>query len=99
MRIESRRPSIWRRLGPWLPWLPVDQIGRILRTAGIVVLCSVGVVGVFAIQSELRHWAPLWKRLYSTCIALRPEPKTLAEIVQHRISCATSATDMIRKQQ
>jgi hypothetical protein len=91
--IESRK-----RLGPRLPWLPVDQIGRILRTAGIVVLCSVGVVMVFAVQSALHHWAPLWARLYSACMAQRPEPNTLAEIVQHRIACATLATDMIWKQ-
>ncbi len=90
--------SIWRRLGPRLPWLPVDQIGRILRTAGIVVLCSVGVVMVFAIQSALYHWAPLWARLYPACVAQRPEPNTLAGIVKHRIACATFAADMIRKQ-
>jgi len=87
-----------RRLDPRLPWLPVDQIGRILRTAGIVVLCSVGVVMVFAVQSALYHWAPLWARLYPACVAQRPEPNTLAGIVQHRIACATFATDMIRKQ-
>lgn len=97
-RIESRPLSIWTRLGPRLPWLPVPRIGRVLRTAGVVVLCSVGVVMVFGVQSELHHWGPLWKRLYSTCRTQRLEPKTLAEIVQHRISCATSATDMIWKQ-
>jgi hypothetical protein len=62
--IEPRPLSIWRRLGRYLP-LPVKQIGRSTRTAGIVVLCSVGVVVVFAVQLELRHWAPLWARLYS----------------------------------
>jgi hypothetical protein len=96
--IESRPLSIWRRLGPRLPWLPVDQITRIVRTAGMVVLCSVGVVMVFAVQSALYHWAPLWARLYPACVAQRAEPNTLAGIVQHRIACATFATDMIRKQ-
>ena len=96
--IESRPLSIWRRLGPRLPWLPIDQIGRILRTAGIVVLCSVGVVMVFSVQSALYLWAPLWARLYPACVAQRLEPNTLAGIVQHRIACATFATDMIRKQ-
>jgi len=93
MGIESRR-----RLGFRLSWLPVGQIGRILRIAAIVVLCSAGVVMVFAVQSALRHWAPLWARLYSACMAQRPERNTLAEIVQHRIACATLATDVIRKQ-
>ena len=96
--IESQPLSIWTRLGPRLPWLSVDQIGRILRTVGIVVLCSVGVVMVFAIQSALYHWAPLWARRYSACVAQRPEPNTQAGIVRHRIACATFATDMIRKQ-
>ena len=96
--IEFRPLSIWRWLGPRLPWLPVDQIGRILRTAGIVALCAVGVVMVFAVQSALYHWAPLWARLYPACVARRPEPNTLAGIVQHRIACARFATDMIRKQ-
>jgi hypothetical protein len=82
-----------RRLGPRLP-LPIDQIGRILRIAGIAVLCSVGVVMVFVVQSALLHWA----RLYSACMAQRPEPNTRAEIVQHRIACATLAIDVIRKQ-
>jgi hypothetical protein len=53
---------------------------------------------VFAVQSALYHWAPLWARLYPACVAQRPEPNTLAGIVLHRISCATFATDMIRKQ-
>jgi len=39
----------------------------------------------------------LWARLYPACVAQRPEPNTLAGIVQHRIACATFATDMIRK--
>ena len=91
--IESRK-----RLGPRLTWLPVDWIGRILRIAAIVALCSVGVVMVFAVQSALYHSAPLWARLYSACMAQRPEPNTVAETVQHRIACATLATDMIRKQ-
>ena len=95
--IKSRLLSISRRLGTRLPWLPVDQIGRILRTVGIVVLCSVGVVTVFAVQSELRHWTRLWTRLYSACMAQRSEPNTWAEIAKYRIVCATSATDMIRK--
>jgi len=82
-----------RRLGLRLP-LPIDQIGRILRIAGIVVLCSVGVVTVFVVQSALLHWA----RLYSACMAQPPEPNTRAKIVQHRIACATLATDVIRKQ-
>jgi hypothetical protein len=93
LELESRK-----RLGPRLTWLPVDWIGRILRIAAIVVLCSVGVVMVFAVQSALHHSAPLWARLYSACMAQRPEPNTVAEIVQHRIACATLATDMIRKQ-
>ena len=93
MGIKSRR-----RLGSRLPWLPVGQIGRILRIAAIVVLCSAGVVMVFAVQSALLHWAPLWARLYSACMARQPERNTLAEIVQHRIACATLATDVIRKQ-
>jgi len=80
-----------RRLGPRLPWRPVDQIGRILRIAGIVVLCSVGVVMVFAVQSALQHWV----RLYSACME-RSEPNT--QLAQHRIVCATLATDVIRKQ-
>jgi hypothetical protein len=82
-----------RRLRPHLP-LPVDQIGRILRIAGIIVLCSVGVVMVFAVQSALQHWA----RLYSACMAQRPEPNRRVEIVQRRIACVTLATDVIRKQ-
>ena len=93
MGIESRR-----RLGSRLPWLPVDQIGRILRIAAVVVLCFAGVVMVFAVQSALRNWTPLWARLYAACMAQRPTPNTLAEMVQHRIACATSATDTIRKQ-
>ena len=87
--IESRR-----RLGRRLPWRPVDQIGRILRIAGIAVVCSVGVVIVFSVQSALQHWA----RLYSACMAQRSEPNMRAEIVQHRIACATLAIDVIRKQ-
>ena len=82
-----------RRLRPHLP-LPVDQIGRILRIAGIIVLCSVGVVMVFAVQSALQHWA----RLYSACMAQQPEPNRRVKIVQRRIACATLATDVIRKQ-
>ena len=82
-----------RRLGPRVP-LPIHQIGRILRITGIVVLCSVGVVMVFVIQSGLLHWA----RLYSACMAQRPEPNRRTEIVQHRIACATLATDVIRKE-
>jgi len=96
--IESRPLSIRRQLGFRLARLPVDQIGRIFRTAGIVVLCSVGVVMVFAIQSALSHWAPLWARRYSACVAPRSEPNTLVVIVHHRIACGTFATDMIRKQ-
>ena len=96
--IESRPLSLWRRLVPRVPWLPVDRIGRILRIAGIVVLFSVGVVMVFAVQSALHHWTPLWARLYAACMTQRPKPNTLAEMVQHRIACATSATDTIRKQ-
>jgi transposase-like protein len=51
---------------------------------------------VFAMQSA--HWAPLWARRYSTCVAQRPEPNTMAGIVRPRIACATFATDLIRKQ-
>jgi len=82
-----------RRLGLCLP-LPVNQIGRILRIAGIIVLCSVGVVTVFAVQSALQHWA----RLYSECMAQRPEPNRRVGIVQRRVACATLATEVIRKQ-
>src|SRR5215831_7094483 len=56
-RIESRPLSIWRRLGPRFPWLPVAQIGRTLRTSGIVVLCAVGVVVVFAVQLEVDEFS------------------------------------------
>src|SRR5215471_11741118 len=77
----------------------LEKARRVVRPASEPIINRIEP-GIGA-RRRLRPQLPLpvdWARLYSACMAQRPEPNRRVEIVQRRIACATFATDVIRKQ-